>query len=131
MDLSRIVQRLKPFKTRIIGGTVILIVAGVFAFSLLGHGAAPDAKLSVPVADKDAGSQGGPTAGAPLQQMDLQGQYAGPLKDTIIQRWRDPQSGMICYIYLPMMVHHTKPLANGLVEYGANHIGTISCVPPR
>ena len=31
-------------------------------------------------------------------KMELQGQFAGPLKGTRIQRWRDPVDGTICYI---------------------------------
>jgi hypothetical protein len=60
-------------------------------------------------------------------KMELQGQFAGPLKGTMIQRWRDPVDGTICYIYLPMVVHH-KPAPSGYVEYGSNTIGSISCI---
>jgi hypothetical protein len=62
--------------------------------------------------------------------MQLEQQYAGPLKDTAIQRWRDPQSGFTCYLYLPFTVTHTPPSGNGYVQYGANTIGSISCVQP-
>lgn len=34
-----------------------------------------------------------------LPRMQLERQFAGPLQDTIIQRWRDPVDGMICYVY--------------------------------
>ena len=61
--------------------------------------------------------------------MELQGQYAGPLYDTIIQRWRDPDNGTLCYIYLPITVTHTPSQGGGYVKYGANTIGSISCVP--
>ena len=60
-------------------------------------------------------------------KMELQGQFAGPLKGTMIQRWRDPVDGTICYIYLPMVVHH-KPAPSGYVEYGSSTIGSISCI---
>ena len=46
----------------------------------------------------------------------------------MIQRWRDPIDGTICYIYLPMVVHHT-PAPSGYVEYGSSAIGSISCMP--
>jgi hypothetical protein len=59
--------------------------------------------------------------------MELQAQYAGPLAGTVVQRWRDPVDGTICYIYLPMVVHH-KPAPSGYMEYGANNIGSISCI---
>jgi hypothetical protein len=61
--------------------------------------------------------------------MKLQAQFAGPLKDTVIQRWRDPDTGTLCYIYLPVLVRHSPKLPNGLVQYGANGIGSISCLP--
>jgi len=59
--------------------------------------------------------------------MKLESQYAGPLRDTIIQRWRDPTDGTICYIYLPILVQHGAG-PNGLVQYGPNGIGSISCL---
>jgi hypothetical protein len=62
-------------------------------------------------------------------QMELQAQYAGPLQDTIIQRWRDPIDGTVCYLYLPILVHHTPPTPSGFVEYGSNGVGSISCLP--
>src|SRR5579872_1407681 len=39
---------------------------------------------------------------AKLPHMELQRQFAGPLQDTIVQRWRDPVDGTVCYIYLPI-----------------------------
>ncbi len=39
---------------------------------------------------------------AKLPRMQLERQFAGPLQDTIVQRWRDPADGTICYIYLPI-----------------------------
>jgi hypothetical protein len=59
--------------------------------------------------------------------MQLQAQFAGPMQDTIIQRLRDPSNGTICYLYVPIVVHHT-PTPTGFVQYGANAIGSISCV---
>ena len=59
--------------------------------------------------------------------MQLERQYAGPLQDTIVQRWRDGIDGSICYIYLPITAAHSPPVANGFVQYGANTIGSISC----
>jgi hypothetical protein len=60
-------------------------------------------------------------------RMTLQGQFAGPLEGTVIQRWRDPVDGTICYIYMPMVVQHT-PAPSGYVQYGSNAIGSISCM---
>jgi hypothetical protein len=62
--------------------------------------------------------------------MQLERQFAGPLQDTVIQRWRDPVDGTICYIYLPITAPHSPPTAAGYVQYGANGIGSISCTAP-
>jgi hypothetical protein len=64
-----------------------------------------------------------------LQNMTLQAQFRGPLKDTVIQRWMDPDNGLICYIYLPVVVQHSQPTATGYVQYGSNGVGSISCLP--
>ena len=64
-----------------------------------------------------------------MPRMELEAQYAGPLQDTIVQRWRDPDNGTICYIYLPITVAHTPAQDGGYVRYGANTIGSINCVP--
>lgn len=63
-----------------------------------------------------------------LPRMQLEGIFSGPLRDTIVQRWRDPQLGTVCYIYLPITAIHSEPLPSGYVQYGANVIGSISCV---
>jgi hypothetical protein len=68
-----------------------------------------------------------PLEWAKTPRMQLDRQFAGPLQDTIIQRWRDPVDGSICYIYLPITAAHTPPLETGYVQYGANTIGSISC----
>lgn len=64
-----------------------------------------------------------------LPRMELERQYAGPLQDTIVQRWRDPVDGTVCYIYLPITAEHSQATASGFVQYGANTIGTVSCFP--
>lgn len=63
--------------------------------------------------------------------MTLELVFRGPLRDTIIQRWRDPVNSIICYIYLPI----SAPLAasqpgSTFVQYGPNTIGSISCMNP-
>ena len=60
----------------------------------------------------------------------MQAQYAGPLQDTVIQRWRDPVDGSVCYLYLPAVVAHSPPTSAGYVQYGSNGIGSISCFGP-
>jgi len=67
---------------------------------------------------------------AKLPRMKLERQFAGPLQDTVIQRWRDPIDGVVCYIYLPITAAHTPPTPTGFVQYGANTIGSLSCLPP-
>lgn len=73
-----------------------------------------------------------------MPHMQLERQFAGPLQDTIVQRWRDPADGTVCYIYLPISAAHSAPTAEGFVQYGPNTIGSISCLaaaahaaPPR
>jgi hypothetical protein len=64
---------------------------------------------------------------ANLPRMQLERQFAGPLQDTIVQRWRDPADGTICYIYLPITAQHSAPTQSGFVQYGGTTIGSISC----
>jgi hypothetical protein len=66
--------------------------------------------------------------GARALRLTLEGQYPGPLRDTVVQRWRDPVDGTICYIYLPIAVPHSAGPA-GLVQYGQADIGSMSCFP--
>ena len=61
--------------------------------------------------------------------MAVEGNFAGPLRDTLIQRLRDPNDGTVCYLYLPISVTHGPPQEDGIVRYGANGIGSISCYP--
>lgn len=80
----------------------------------------PDAKLA-------------PTGARPaaLPAMRLEAQFRGPQQDTVIQRWRDPATNAVCYLYLPIVVQHSSPTPTGYMQYGANSIGTISCVSAR
>lgn len=107
---------------------IALLAAGATAagfYALMQHGA-----FAPPAANVQAA--GNPAVDADtLQVMKLQEQFAGPLKDTVIQRWQDPDTGTICYLYLPITVQHSPPTPTGFVQYGANHIGSISCLPPR
>src|ERR1043165_1068396 len=64
-----------------------------------------------------------------LPRMQLERQFAGPLRDTVVQRWRDPVDGTLCYIYLPISAQHSPPTPSGFVNYGSNSIGSISCAP--
>ena len=62
-----------------------------------------------------------------LPNMLLERQFAGPQEDTLIQRWRDPESGEVCYIYLPIAVPYSANGATSFVEYKGSGIGNISC----
>ena len=77
-----------------------------------------------------AASVAAPATADPTQvgRMVLKAQFIGPLKDTVVQRWEDPNTGNTCYIYLPVVVQHSPPTPTGFVQYGANGIGSISCI---
>ena len=109
-----------------------MMTVGAWALALMTHGGGTGSgvELAIPIAEKKP-ARHATASGADTQQlkhMQLQAQYAGPLKDTVIQRWRDPIDGTICYVYLPILVRHSPPTSVGLVEYGANGIGSISCM---
>ena len=84
--------------------------------------ASPPPAANAPAAPQESGQW------AKLPRMQLERQFAGPLQDTIIQRWRDPVDGVVCYIYLPITAAHTPPTPSGFVQYGANTIGSVSCL---
>lgn len=62
-----------------------------------------------------------------LPLMQLEAFYRGPLTDTVIQRWRDPVDGSVCYIYMPISSEHARTPNSPYVQYGSNQIGSISC----
>ena len=51
-----------------------------------------------------------------LPRMQLERQYAGPLQDTLIQRWRDPVDGTTCYLYVPVSVQHSSTMDGSGLE---------------
>jgi hypothetical protein len=117
-----------PFNRNLLIAGVIAVIAVAAAFvlgvSVMKGGAASGVQLAA----NDTKPGPGQTQQAPaISRMKLEAQYAGPLRDTLVQRWRDPIDGTICYIYLPILVQH-GPGPNGLVQYGANGIGSISCL---
>ncbi len=59
--------------------------------------------------------------------MKLEARFQGPFPDTMIQRWRDPQTGVLCYLFLPIRVEQI-PISSGGIAYGANTLGSLSCV---
>ena len=76
-----------------------------------------------------------PPAAAPPSQMVLDGQFPGPFKDTLIQRWVDLAVGAICYLYIPVSVpalpRSEQTPADQPRLYGPNGIGSISCIPAQ
>lgn len=59
-------------------------------------------------------------------RLQLVQQYTGPFPDTLIQKLYDPQSGVLCYLYIPAKVPNA--VEQGVAVYGANGIGSISCL---
>jgi hypothetical protein len=105
-------RHIRPFRRAQVAGIASRCL--IISVTLLGLPAAGLAKSPVPWSK--------------LPRMQLERQFAGPLQDTIIQRWRDPADGTVCYIYLPITAQHSAPTASGYVQYGPNIIGTISCL---
>lgn len=71
-----------------------------------------------------------PPAPSPkLPPLKLTQQFSGPLQDTAIQRFIDPETGVVCYLYTPYAVPNGRN-EKGQLVYGANNIGNISCVAP-
>jgi hypothetical protein len=105
-----------------VGGLIVLAAFGSGLYAYLHRDTASSHEVSA--AAQDAASD--PTQ---MGHMVLKAQFAGPLKDTVVQRWEDPATGNTCYIYLPVIVQHSPPTPTGFVQYGANGIGSISCLP--
>ena len=116
--MLRCVKRAKPFEA----GTTIWLLGSITVAAVAGPRPAAAQQPQQPAPQQQ------PSEWAKLPRMQLDRQFAGPLQDTIVQRWRDPADGTICYIYLPITAAHTPPTQSGYVQYGANTIGSISCV---
>ena len=86
---------------------------------------------AAPLAASAQQTPGEASTWAKMPRMQLERQFAGPLQDTIVQRWRDPRDNTICYIYLPITAAHSAPTHAGFVQYGGNTIGSISCFAAR
>ncbi len=61
--------------------------------------------------------------------MIFEREFAGPVSDTIIRRWRDPDNGAQCYIYAQISVGGAAPTAVGAAAYKPDAIGSITCIP--
>lgn len=78
--------------------------------------------------------------GRQLESFVLEAQFAGPHQDTIIQRWSDRARNNTCYLYIPVVVptlpspkdQNTQAGVSQAAKqpkvYGANNLGSISCV---
>ena len=107
--------------------------AASFGISLIAVWPVAVAVIAQPAPQQPAPTQQAPqqaNAWSRLPRMQLERQFAGPLQDTVVQRWRDIADGTTCYIYLPISAAHSAPTSSGFVQYGANTIGTISCFAP-
>jgi hypothetical protein len=62
--------------------------------------------------------------------MLLEKVYRAPLRDTVVQRWRDPIDGSVCFLYIPISTPMLPQPAEGFMQYGPNQIGSISCIHP-
>jgi hypothetical protein len=114
------------FNLQYLAVALVAAAIGAAAVWFLLPAAPPPAVASISAPPPDAAAP--PPPHAQLPRMQIQAQYGGPLQDTLIQRLRDPVDGTICYLYLPIAVHHTPPKSDtGYVEYGANGVGSISC----
>jgi len=119
------------------GGFALAAVLMLALVGFAGPGRAQQAARPPAAPAQAAPAQAAPAQAAPapvppsnwgrLPRMQLERQFAGPLQDTVIQRWRDPVDGTVCYIYLPITVQHSAPTPTGYVEYGSNATGSISC----
>jgi hypothetical protein len=105
------------------------MIAPPLAMLLATTAAVPAQRADVP--RQPAAAVAAATRPAPMPTMRLEAQFRGPQQDTVVQRWRDPATNAICYIYLPITVQHSPRTPTGYVQYGANSIGTISCVSGR
>src|SRR3954465_14056233 len=92
-----------------------------FALGLAALAAVAEIFASLPVS-----AQGAKWESMPMMQLERL--YRGPLQDTVVQRWRDPVDGTVCYLYIPISAQHSPPNETGYVQYGPNAIGSISCV---
>ena len=113
-----------------VGGLIVLAALGSGLYAYLHKEEFAPRDTSVAAAPQAGTPQdAAPSDPTQVGHMVLKAQFAGPLKDTVVQRWEDPATGNTCYIYLPVVVQHSPPTPTGFVQYGANGIGSISCLP--
>ncbi|HEV7455729.1 MAG TPA: hypothetical protein VGN96_03055 [Roseococcus sp.] len=107
------------------------LALGWMAAALLAGPAFAQAPASPPA---PAAGQAAQPAQAPSNQwqeltpMVVERVFRGPLRDTLVQRLRDPVDGATCFIFLPMSAGVTGQ--GQFLVYGPNTIGSISCFAP-
>lgn len=106
----------------------------LFFLAAAGTGGTAWGQAPAPAAAPPPGGDARPAAEAPSSQWQelrpfvVERVFRGPLRDTLVQRLRDPVDGSTCFIYLPMSA---AVAAQGqFLVYGPNAIGSISCFGP-
>ena len=70
-----------------------------------------------------------PSSVAAASRMNVEQEFAGPIANTMIHRWRDPTDGTVCYVYVPVPPRqYAISRASGFVRQVPDTIGSISCV---
>ena len=125
LRMQRNRQPLFQLTTRRYRELMFWIQAATILTAILGGSSATAQQAPAPAQQPAAAP---PITWESMPRMQIEQQYAGPLKDTAIQRLRDPQENILCYVYLPFTAAHSAPTASTYVQYGPNTIGSISCV---
>lgn len=112
----------------------LLVTAGLLLAALPAYAQRPpqpgpqEAPPAAPQGAAEAPQQQAAPRWESFPPMVLERVFRGPLRDTLVQRWRDPVDGAICFVYLPISVSAAGQSAYLL--YGSNTIGSISCTSP-
>ena len=69
----------------------------------------------------------GVLSAAPLPNLQIVGQYAGPVDGSSIVKYWDAASGVLCYVLAPDESGY-KISNDGGYDYSGNSVGAISCV---
>ncbi|MHB2167586.1 hypothetical protein [Alsobacter sp. R-9] len=142
--MLRLLLRLAAFSALVAAGVTLLVPKDAYRLDMAWAQGQPPPRAPAPAPAAPPSAtpaplpplQQGTAAPRPLpaspfetmSRMTLEANFGGPLRDTVIQRLRDPIDGTVCYLYLPISVPHGPPLDDGMVRYGANPVGSISCV---
>jgi hypothetical protein len=113
---------LTPYGRPALAGLLLTLLAGT------AH-AQPKPQAAVPPAPTPPAAATGSEWNS-FPTMLLEKVYKAPLRDTVIQRWRDPIDGSVCFLYIPISTPMLPQPADGFMQYGPNQIGSISCIHP-